>query len=175
MSSNVKNGAQPGNGKPAGTFAQWLLKKQNWWLQFAIVAGISIAGLVALGVWTYDGAPPVAPFVSSADETVIPVDRIVHGKELFHVRGLMSWGSFWGDGADRGPDFTADALHRTQRLIHSRRRRETKRPLTSCGTTAPTTFRTLSGSPNPMGYRNSDRLHPGASSRAQHGSARFRP
>ena len=25
----------------------------------------------------------------------------------------MGYGSFWGDGAERGPDFTADALHRT--------------------------------------------------------------
>jgi len=32
---------------------------------------------------------------------------------VFHLKGLMSWGSFWGDGADRGPDFTAEALHRT--------------------------------------------------------------
>ena len=93
MSSNVKNGAQPTNGRPKGTFAQWLLKKQNWWLQFAIVSGISIAGLLALGIWTYDGAPPVAPFISaSTGEVVIPVDQIVRGKELFHIRGLMSWG-----------------------------------------------------------------------------------
>ena len=44
---------------------------------------------------------------------MIPASAVSRGKEVFHLKGLMSWGSFWGDGADRGPDFTAEALHRT--------------------------------------------------------------
>jgi nitric oxide reductase subunit B len=111
MSSEVQNGN--GNGIPKNTFAQWLLAKKNWWLQFAVVAGISIVGLLALGTWTYQGAPPLAGFVSSSGETVVSLDQINRGKEVFHLRGLMAWGTFWGDGAERGPDFTADALHRT--------------------------------------------------------------
>ena len=35
------------------TFAQALLDKKTWWVHFAIVSGISIVGLVALGTWTY--------------------------------------------------------------------------------------------------------------------------
>ena len=27
------------------------------------------------------------------------------------MRGLMAYGSFLGDGSERGPDYTADALH----------------------------------------------------------------
>jgi nitric oxide reductase large subunit len=69
--------------------------------------------LIFLGTWTYTGAPPVVDYVSSTGTTVIPANLIVRGKEVFHLKGLMSWGSFWGDGADRGPDFTAEALHRT--------------------------------------------------------------
>ncbi len=93
---------------------KWLLAKPNWWIQFAIVAGISVVGLTALGTWTYVSAPPRVPFVAAASgETVVPVEDILRGQEVFHLRGLMSWGSFWGDGAERGPDFTADALHRT--------------------------------------------------------------
>jgi nitric oxide reductase subunit B len=80
---------------------------------FAIVSGISIAGLLYLGTATYRGAPPVASFVSVSDEAVIPRDLINRGETVFRLRGLMSYGSFWGDGAERGPDFTADALHRT--------------------------------------------------------------
>jgi nitric oxide reductase subunit B len=95
------------------TFAQALLDKKTWWLHFAIVSAISIVGLIFLGTWTYTGAPPVVDYVSSAGKTVILENLIVRGKEVFHIKGLMSWGSFWGDGADRGPDFTADALHRT--------------------------------------------------------------
>jgi nitric oxide reductase subunit B len=101
--------------EPGGrNFAKWLLAKKNWWINFTVVAAISIVGLIALGSWTYSGAPPLASFVSAASgETVIPLEQIQRGKEVFHLRGLMSWGSFWGDGAERGPDFTADALHRT--------------------------------------------------------------
>jgi len=95
------------------TFAQALLDKKTWWVHFAIVSGISIVGLLFLGTWTYTSAPPIVDYVSTSGETVIPASSISRGKEVFHLKGLMSWGSFWGDGADRGPDFTAEALHRT--------------------------------------------------------------
>src|SRR3990172_584148 len=95
------------------TFAQALLDKKTWWVHFAIVSGISIVGLIFLGTWTYTSAPPIVDYVSASGETVIPASSITRGKEVFHLKGLMSWGSFWGDGADRGPDFTAEALHRT--------------------------------------------------------------
>jgi len=105
--SKVSKGAQRKN------FARALLTKKYWWAHFSIVAVISLVGLVFLGTWTYVGAPPLTTFITSTGDSVIPVERIMRGKELFHIRGLMSWGSFWGDGAERGPDFTADALHRT--------------------------------------------------------------
>jgi len=66
-----------------------------------------------LGGATYTGAPPLENFESSSGNTVISRVQIKDGEEVFHLRGLMAWGSFWGDGAERGPDFTADALHRT--------------------------------------------------------------
>lgn len=93
---------------------KWMLAKPNWLTQFAIVTAVSVTGLVALGMWTYGSAPPRVPFVSaSTGKEVIPLADIVRGQEIFHIRGLMSWGSFWGDGAERGPDFTAEALHHT--------------------------------------------------------------
>ncbi len=36
---------------------------------------------------------------------------VFHLEELFHLRGMMSYGSFLGDGSERGPDYTAEALH----------------------------------------------------------------
>jgi nitric oxide reductase large subunit len=66
--------------------------------------------LIYLGMATYSGAPPLAGFASPSGEMVIPRRQIIHGEKVFHLRGLMSYGSFWGDGAERGPDFTADAL-----------------------------------------------------------------
>ncbi|OFV90385.1 MAG: nitric-oxide reductase [Acidobacteria bacterium RIFCSPLOWO2_12_FULL_65_11] len=114
MSASSTGHVKPGAVPRKRTFAQVLLDKNSWWAHFAIVSVISIVGLIALGVWTYQGAPPYVPFVSSSTgQTVIPFEQIARGKEVWHLRGLMDWGSFWGDGADRGPDFTADALHRT--------------------------------------------------------------
>ena len=56
------------------TFAQALLNKKTWAAQFAVVAVISTVGLLVLGRWTYEGAPPVADFVSaSTGEKVVPV------------------------------------------------------------------------------------------------------
>ncbi len=93
--------------------AQILHDKKTWWVHFLIVAAICAAGLIYLGTQTYSGAPPLTDFKSSTGETVISRQQIKHGQEVFHLRGLMGYGSFWGDGAERGPDFTADALHRT--------------------------------------------------------------
>ncbi len=90
-----------------------LLNKRYWLAHFMIVAVICITGLIYLGGATYAGAPPLVDFVSPSGETVISQKQIKRGQEVFHLRGLMAYGSFWGDGAERGPDFTAEALHRT--------------------------------------------------------------
>lgn len=103
----------PSRTSPHPNLAQRLADKRGWWLHCLIVFAISLAGLVYLGTETYSGAPPLASFVAPSGATVIPHDSIKRGQEVFHLRGLMGYGSFWGDGADRGPDFTADALHRT--------------------------------------------------------------
>ncbi|MDE2060673.1 MAG: cbb3-type cytochrome c oxidase subunit I, partial [candidate division NC10 bacterium] len=96
------------------TFGQMLLVKKYWWLHALIVTGISVIGLIALGVWTYSSAPPLVNFVSSSTgETLIPEWQIQRGKQVFHLKGLMTYGSFWGDGGERGPDYTAEALHHT--------------------------------------------------------------
>src|SRR5574337_1455228 len=97
------------------TFGHVLLIKKYWWLHAAIVTAISVIGLVALGVWTYTSVPPLVNFVSSsAGTTVLPEWEIQRGKQVFHLKGLMTYGSFWGDGGERGPDFTAEALHRSE-------------------------------------------------------------
>jgi len=94
-------------------FAQILQDKNTWWVHFLIVAAICATGLIYLGTQTYEGAPPLETFKSSSTgETVFTREQIKQGQEVFHLRGLMSYGSFWGDGAERGPDFTAEALHR---------------------------------------------------------------
>jgi len=97
--------------KSMGTLADLLVSKKYWFFHFLIVMGICAAGLVYLTRATYDSAPPLADFVAPSGKVVITASQIDKGKEVFHLRGLMSYGSFWGDGAERGPDFTAEALH----------------------------------------------------------------
>merc|ERR1712000_658236 len=50
-------------------------------------------------------------YVSENGRAIFTADMITRGEEVFHLRGLMSSGSFLGDGSERGPDYTAEALH----------------------------------------------------------------
>ena len=111
MSPNPSGTLSKGN----RTFGHILLVKKYWWLHALIVPLISTVGLVALGVWTYASAPPLVNFVavSNSGTVVIPEWEIQRGKQVFHLKGLMTYGSFWGDGGERGPDYTAEALHHT--------------------------------------------------------------
>jgi nitric oxide reductase subunit B len=77
-----------------------LLSKKYWFAHFWVVSIISIAGLLYMGGETYTGAPPVPNFKSANGETVISAEDIKAGQVLFHTRGLMNYGSFWGDGAE---------------------------------------------------------------------------
>jgi nitric oxide reductase subunit B len=44
-------------------------------------------------------------------------EAITRGQEVFHKYALMEYGSFFGDGAQRGPDYTAEALNLTARYM----------------------------------------------------------
>ena len=96
-----------------GALALILLNKKFWGFHLLAVVVICLAGLLYMGDATYDEAPPIPRFTTAAGEAVVTPAQIHRGERVFHLRGLMSYGSFWGDGAERGPDFTADALHRT--------------------------------------------------------------
>ncbi|NUM89348.1 MAG: cbb3-type cytochrome c oxidase subunit I [Bdellovibrionales bacterium] len=92
--------------------AQILLNKKYWIIHFLFVTAISVAGLIYLGHATYDAAPPLASIVDTSGNVVISRESIDKGQQVFLQRGLMNYGTFWGDGSERGPDFTADALRR---------------------------------------------------------------
>jgi nitric oxide reductase subunit B len=111
--------------------------KNRWWVPFAVVMISGASGLAWMAVRTYRDAPPIPDFVAPGGEIAVSRDAILAGKEVFHRTALMDYGSFFGDGADRGPDYTADALHRTARTMtayyggdaaaRDRTRRELKR------------------------------------------------
>ena len=103
-----------------GSIAYLLLNRKYWVLHFLFVTIISVVGLIYLGHVTYDAAPPLVDFVSERDgQTIIAREEIDEGQNVFLRRGLMTYGSFWGDGAERGPDFTADALRQKTLAMQS--------------------------------------------------------
>ncbi len=93
-------------------FIGFLMNPKYWWIPLSIIFIAAIAGVSLIGAGTYNEAPPLAKFVKQ-DGTIIFSDKdISEGKMVFQQNGLMDYGSMFGDGAGRGPDYTADALHR---------------------------------------------------------------
>ena len=64
-----------------------------------------------IGIHTYTEAPPIPGFVSEQGEIIYSKQDILQGQAIFQKYALMEYGSMFGDGGERGPDFTAEALH----------------------------------------------------------------
>lgn len=84
---------------------------RHWWKVMFLVLATGFAGVMVIGVGTYRHAPPIPEFVDEAGAPVVAVASILRGQVDFQRLALMEYGSMFGDGAMRGPDFTADALH----------------------------------------------------------------
>lgn len=97
----------------------YLMKPTNWWVPLLIILVISLAGVMMIGVQTYRDAPPVSDFVSPEGEVIVSKDDIVNGQKVFHRYALMDYGSMFGDGAGKGPDFTAEALHQVAQSMNA--------------------------------------------------------
>mgnify|MGYP005748631107 FL=1 len=93
------------------SFLTYLMKPKNWWLPFLLIFTVSISGLIFIGYQTYNEAPPIPDYVDSEGNRIISQAEILAGQEVFHRYALMEYGSMFGDGALRGPDFTAQTLH----------------------------------------------------------------
>ncbi|HVY73993.1 MAG TPA: cbb3-type cytochrome c oxidase subunit I [Puia sp.] len=91
----------------------FLMNPRKWWLPLLLISVISAAGVIHIGMDTYAEAPPVPDFVSEKGQVIFSRAEILQGQAAFQKYALMEYGSMFGDGADRGPDFTADALHQT--------------------------------------------------------------
>jgi nitric oxide reductase subunit B len=100
-------------------FISYLLNPKNWWLPLLIIFTISIAGVIMIGVHTYTEAPPIPNYVSSKNETVFSKEDVLNGQAVFQKYALMEYGSMFGDGANRGPDFTAEALHQVSQNMNN--------------------------------------------------------
>ncbi len=92
-------------------FMGYLLNPKNWWLPLLLIFIVGIAGVMMIGVHTYTDAPPIPSYVTGKSEVVFSNDDILKGQGVFQKYALMEYGTMFGDGANRGPDFTAEALH----------------------------------------------------------------
>lgn len=97
--------------KTEPSFLTYLMKPKNWWLPFLLIFAVSISGLIYIGYQTYNEAPPIPDYVDASGKVIISKQDILAGQEVFHRYALMEYGSMFGDGALRGPDFTAQTLH----------------------------------------------------------------
>ena len=99
-------------------FISYLLNPKNWWVPLLIIFSVSIAGVSMIGIHTYTEAPPIPDYVSDNGEIIIPGSEILDGQAVFQEYALMEYGSMFGDGANRGPDYTAEALHRMSEYMN---------------------------------------------------------
>jgi nitric oxide reductase subunit B len=107
--------------RPSAWWNRWVMSRRGWWLPLALVLLTGLGGMLYVGMRTYADAPPIPDFVTAEGAVVIAADDIRGGQRVFLRHGLMNYGSMFGDGATRGPDFTADALRQTalaMRIFH---------------------------------------------------------
>ena len=93
------------------------MAKTHWWKVILLVLVVGVLGVVYIGVKTYQDAPPITDFVDQSGNVVMSRANILDGQIVFQKYSLMNFGSMFGDGAGRGPDFTADALHLTAQFM----------------------------------------------------------
>ncbi len=98
---------------------EFLLKPQNWWLPLLLIFIVSFTGVFMIGLHTYTEAPPVPNFVSRDGKVVFSKEDIQNGQVVFQKYALMEYGSMFGDGAYRGPDYSAEALHLVSSFMHT--------------------------------------------------------
>lgn len=94
-------------------FIEYLLNPKNWWLPLLIIFTVSITGVFMMGLHTYTEAPPIPNFVDKTGSLIYSREDIQNGQIVFQKYALMEYGSVFGDGAYRGPDYSAEALHLT--------------------------------------------------------------
>jgi nitric oxide reductase subunit B len=97
--------------EPKKGFIHFIMNPKKWWIPLTFIFVISLAGVGLIGFETYYEAPPIPTFKTDGGEIILTDEEILEGQAIFQRSALMDFGSMFGDGANRGPDFTAQALH----------------------------------------------------------------
>ncbi|HEX5624951.1 MAG TPA: cbb3-type cytochrome c oxidase subunit I [Saprospiraceae bacterium] len=111
MQAHETNGLNGQNGNGATKNISYIMNTRNWKGPLIFIFVISLLGVGMIGFQTYVDAPPMTGFQDQQGAVVLDAQQMVRGQEVFHKKALMEYGSFFGDGAQRGPDYTAEALH----------------------------------------------------------------
>lgn len=112
-----KNGDQ-GIYKSIPKKIDYFMNTKNWWGPLTFILIISLLGVGMIAFQTYTDAPPMVGFRDMKGQPVFDQKVIERGQEVFHKYALMEYGSYFGDGAQRGPDFTAQALHKINEFMN---------------------------------------------------------
>ena len=94
------------------TSQEYNMKSTNWWKYLLAVLVVGASGVIFMGFSTYKDAPPKPDYISPSGVEIVQKAAVERGQLVFQRYALMEYGSMFGDGAARGPDFTAEALHR---------------------------------------------------------------
>eukprot|EP01083_Nonionella_stella_P288833 982864_1 len=86
-----------------GNWLGTLSNKNYWAFYFLVIVAICGGGIGYFGEVAHYEIPPLCDFVGPDGKTVvISAKEITDGEEIFHLRGLMAYGSYLGDGSERG-------------------------------------------------------------------------
>jgi nitric oxide reductase subunit B len=90
---------------------------------------IAIFGSIVVALigyyYTQRDLPPYPEKVLSEKGNLLTgKDQIMAGQQVWQKYGLMDLGSVWGHGTYRGPDFTAQALHKMSQSMHEKMARD---------------------------------------------------
>src|ERR1035441_440351 len=88
-----------------------------------LIVGFTV--LMFMGRKVYENAPPIPVQVTDGSGKILFTgEDILAGQAVFQRYGLMDYGSVFGHGAYRGPDFTDDYLHRSAWIQRDLKARE---------------------------------------------------
>lgn len=95
-----------------------------WRWILLVVMAVGFTTVAYMGVRTYQDAPPIPDFAGPQGAVLASKADVLAGQAVFQRYALMNYGSMFGDGANRGPDFTADALHTVALAMRAHYERE---------------------------------------------------
>lgn len=115
LSLNQNGGASEWDFDWDNNAASMLADKKYWpfWALLVFAINVAVIGHFINISTSADAVPPLTSYVSTSGEVIISEAKIHDGEKIFHMRGLMGYGTILGDGSERGPDYSAEALHMT--------------------------------------------------------------